>query len=1008
MQVVLIAFTSLQFSHLVFLTVAKSDDNVSVSLASSALCFLASALTIPLSYLEHGKSRRPSTVLSIYLFLTLLLDTARARTLWLTITSHAMGTNARIFTATVALKVAILLIESKQKTTWLHWDSEKHSPEESSGFFDLGMFTWLKRLFMAGYSSVLTMDNLYSLDDDLSSAKMHNRLSACRDHSVSGGSRFRLAKALGKALLGPMLMPMLPRLILIGFTFSQPFFLASVLSTIARESEGGARRDGFGLIGAAVVIYTGIALSRAFYGYFTQRSVAMARGCLVSAVYEKTTRSQILAGDDAAAITLMSTDIERVTDGITNMHDVWADMLQAGLGCWLLQRKLGFAFLAPVVVVLCCGLMMIWLSRAAAKTQASWMTKIQSRVGMTSKVITHVKQVKISGIAQSIERLIQALRMDELSVGNQFRIVLVITSTISFAPQSMSAVLAFALAGRELDVSTMYESLSYLVLLTAPLSGFFQRIPAILSAFTCLQRIQRYLETGSRRDFRVTSDENRIGRLSSASSYVSHAQSATTVELQHIAVPRTHASSNEVVLSISNGSFAWKAEQTVLKDINITLPFAQITFVIGPVASGKSSLCKAILGDIPVAAGEVSLHPSFSSIAFCDQVPFLVSGTLRQNIVGHLTFDHARFNEVTWAAALSEDIAALPDGHDTDLGTNGTSLSGGQKARLSLARALYDRSPLLVLDDVFSGLDNSTAARVFDRTFGPAGLLRRRGATALVCTHSTRHTPLADHIIALGPQGTIVEQGPYQSLAQSHDARAATILDMIQHDSNADKAEDVPQTLGMPRPRNNDAITKALDDRSRQLGDWKVYKHYFNSMNKLYFLLMLVGCILIAGGQQLPTVWVGLWAADSLDKPNSFYVGVYALFSFLILSGVFVGAWTCFIPMTIDVGRELHRKAIWTVMHAPLRLFTATDTGTITNLFSQDTTIIDSELSMYLLNFVFNVVGIIGSGIVIALASPYLAASYPVLVVIGYCVQMFYLRTSRQLRLLDLEAKSPL
>lgn len=150
LQVVLTAFTSLQFSHLVFLTVAESDDKVSVSLASSALCFLASALTIPLSYLEHGKSRRPSTVLSIYLFLTLLLDTACARTLWLTNTSHAMGTNARIFTATVAFKVVILLIASKQKTTWLHWDSEKHSPEESSGFFDLGMFTWLKRLFKAG------------------------------------------------------------------------------------------------------------------------------------------------------------------------------------------------------------------------------------------------------------------------------------------------------------------------------------------------------------------------------------------------------------------------------------------------------------------------------------------------------------------------------------------------------------------------------------------------------------------------------------------------------------------------------------------------------------------------------------------------------------------------------------------------------------------------------------------------------------------------------------------
>ena len=95
-------------------------------------------------------------------------------------------------------------------------------------------------------------------------------------------------------------------------------------------------------------------------------------------------------------------------------------------------------------------------------------------------------------------------------------------------------------------------------------------------------------------------------------------------------------------------------------------------------------------------------------------------------------------------------------------------------------------------------------------------------------------------------------------------------------------------------------------------------------------------------------------------------------------------------------------------MHAPPRLFTDTDTETITNLFSQDTKIIDSQLLMYLLNFAFNVAATIGSGIVIALASPYLAISYPIVVAIGYCVQLFYLRTSSQLRLLDLEAKSPL
>ena len=947
-------------------------------------------------------------VLSIYLFLTLLLDTAHARTLWLSVTSRTMDTNARIFTATVAFKVVVLLLESKQKTAWLHWDSEKHSPEEGSGFFDLGMFTWLKRLFMAGYSSVLTMDNLYKLDEGLSSDKMSSRLHACFDRSVASGSRFYLARALGKALLGPLLMPVLPRLTLLGFTFSQPFFLASVLNTIASEGNDDARRDGFGLIGAAVVIYTGIALSRAFYGYFTQRSVAMVRGCLVTAVYEKTIQSQILAGDDAAAITLMSTDIERITTGLGVLHDMWADLLQAGLGCWLLQRKLGFAFLAPVIVVLCCGTIMVWVSRAATRSQAAWMTKIQSRVGMTSKVIAHVKQVKISGIAQPIERLVQALRVEELTVGNKFRVVLVITATVAFAPQSLSAMLAFALAGRSLDVSTMYQSLSYLVLLASPLAAFFQRFPGVLSAFTCLERIQKYLEIEPRQDFRVTITGGRPSQTSSVSSLLSDAQTPITLELHRLTSSRVIPASDDVILSISKGYFGWKTGQTVLNDISIALRATQITFVIGPVASGKTTLCKAILGDVPITAGEVKLHPSISSVAFCDQVPFLISGTLQQNIVGHLPLDQTRYDEVIWAAALTEDVGSLPHGHSTNIGTNGTTLSGGQKARVSLARALYDRSSLLVLDDVFSGLDNGTAARVFDRTFGPAGLLRRRSATALVCTHSMRNLCLADHIIALGPQGSIIEQGPYQSLMHTHGIVEVMASGDAEVESSAAQAEDMTQSSKVSQPLPADAIAKVLDDRSRQLGDWKVYKHYLTSMNKIHLVLMLIGCVFIAGGQQLPTVWVGLWAADSLNRSNSFYIGIYAMFSSFILIGVVIAAWTTFIFMTIDVGRELHRRALWTVMHAPLRLFTSTDTGTITNLFSQDIAIIDSELSTYLLDFVFNFVGIIGSAIVVALASPYLATSYPVLIAIGYCVQMFYLRTSRQLRLLDLEAKSPL
>jgi ABC-type bacteriocin/lantibiotic exporter with double-glycine peptidase domain len=114
------------------------------------------------------------------------------------------------------------------------------------------------------------------------------------------------------------------------------------------------------------------------------------------------------------------------------------------------------------------------------------------------------------------------------------------------------------------------------------------------------------------------------------------------------------------------------------------------------------------------------------------------------------------------------------------------------------------------------------------------------------------------------------------------------------------------------------------------------------------------------------------------------------------------------IVMAAFAGSRLHHAAIRTVATAPLSFFTSTDTGTVTNLFSQDMTLIDNGLLYAMTNFTLNVPEALGAACVIAIATPYLAIGYPLLIGLMYYIQRFYLRTSRQLRLLDLEAKSPL
>jgi ABC-type multidrug transport system fused ATPase/permease subunit len=107
-------------------------------------------------------------------------------------------------------------------------------------------------------------------------------------------------------------------------------------------------------------------------------------------------------------------------------------------------------------------------------------------------------------------------------------------------------------------------------------------------------------------------------------------------------------------------------------------------------------------------------------------------------------------------------------------------------------------------------------------------------------------------------------------------------------------------------------------------------------------------------------------------------------------------------------GAALHQRALRTVIDAPLRFFTTTDAGIVTNLFSQDMTLIDGELPFAMVNLSLEVFQVIGMGAIIAASSPWIAVTYPMLVLILWVIQKFYLRTSRQLRLLDLEAKSSL
>ena len=333
-----------------------------------------------------------------------------------------------------------------------------------------------------------------------------------------------------------------------------------------------------------------------------------------------------------------------------------------------------------------------------------------------------MKGVKMSGLTQKLSGLIQKLRVDELMEGTAFRMVLIYCAVFSFIPQQISPVVTFGTFigiessdGRSLDTTRLFTSVSLLVLLNQPLSQVFQSFPSIMSAVGCLDRIQKFLSADSRADHRLLSpaaeaaavkisppstargsfgrvklpDDIELASLKRAAEISTTTLPAqyqpTTVDLglfdkRSQSGKPSHGLMPEVIL-IDSGAFGWnKDEPPILQDINLSILHSQFTILVGPVASGKTTLLKAILGETPSSKGFV--HVSTLDFSFCDQTSWLLSQSVQKNILGFAYFDSDWYNSVIHACALDEDFALFPQGDQTLIGSNGISLSGGQKQRL--------------------------------------------------------------------------------------------------------------------------------------------------------------------------------------------------------------------------------------------------------------------------------------------------------------------------------------
>jgi ATP-binding cassette subfamily C (CFTR/MRP) protein 1 len=330
------------------LWVVSNGQQTPVSVPAAALSVIATIGLAALSTLENNRSIRPSLAICTYLLLSTLLDIAQTRTLWL---QHGNKALSVLFTCSVLAKVILLYLEAFEKRSFLKEPYNKYPPEALAGIINTSFFWWLNTLIQKGHKNLLGLGDLFDTDKALSSFSLQAKMqTAWRKQSLNG--KYSLLFAILTCFKVPLLTLAFPRLCLIGFKFSQPLLINRAISLIDAPETPENKNIGYALIAATAFIYLGLAISTAQYQHQIFRVITMIRGALVCVIYDVTLTLDANSTGDSAAVTLMSTDIERIGSGFSSVDSLWAGPIEAGIAVYLLQRELGLACIAPVIVSL--------------------------------------------------------------------------------------------------------------------------------------------------------------------------------------------------------------------------------------------------------------------------------------------------------------------------------------------------------------------------------------------------------------------------------------------------------------------------------------------------------------------------------------------------------------------------------------------------------------------------------------------------------------------------------
>ncbi|GAA5830776.1 hypothetical protein JCM5353_002363 [Sporobolomyces roseus] len=964
-------------------------------------------------------------------------------------------------------------------------DDEQRGPDEweqpecprlRANIFSRLTFSWMSPMMYMGVKKFLTEEDLWSLPPDDTAHALGSRLEQAwqaRRDKVARKSDIKpsasaqeptysvlpadgkaeedapkpsLTGALVSSYGGPFFMAAVFKLLQDCLGFVQPQLLRRLLQFVSTYNTPQGEPAFHGYLIALSMFVCAVSQTLLLHCYFARvfETGMRVRAGLVSLIYKKalvlspSERGGRLTGD---IVNLQSTDSTRLQDLCTYGQIAWSGLFQITLAFISLYNLLGWTMLVGVAVMIASMPLTAAIARYQTKLQRQQMKNKDQRTSIMSEILNNIRSIKLyaweNSFAQRLfdvrnnKELAMLKKMGYLSASSNF-----LWSFTPFAVAFSSFAMFSKVSGKPLTSDIVFPAITLFQLLSFPLAV----LPMVFSSL-----VEAYVSVGRLTDFLVAKE--------------------LQADAVDIAMPSRDLKLGDELISVQQGDFTWHSvpsspdavvHDNTLQDISLSVKKGELIAVVGRVGAGKSSLLSAVLGEMNKLDGQVKVR---GTVAYTAQQPWIMGGTVKNNITFGYRYDHEFYQLVLEACALKEDLKILPDGDETEIGEKGVSVSGGQKARIALARAVYARADIYLLDDPLSAVDAHVGRHLFDRVIGPQGLLKDRAR--ILCTNQIPFCEQADELIFLR-RGVILERGIYSSAIQgdtelsrllkefgkkgddedtdsdtanednSGSGSGEETLADVQEDESKLEAEDLAIKLKMQQSaslmrqaqlvpvqeqkletlKNLKRSTRPKEKREQGSVKWSIYKGYVEANGYLGVFLYLFTILLQQGLNIAKDVWLKQWAqhnAAAGDNGNLwFYLGIYAAIGTSASLAMFVNGVLLYSLCVIRAAKKMHDRMFNSVLRSPMLFFETTPLGTILNRFSRDVDTIDVSLPRVFSGFFRTFAGVVGMVAVISSSAPaFLLILVPVLLVYRR-IQTYYLATSRELKRLDATTKSPI